>query len=369
MSRFHCTEFDLLPERAFRPRSGRADMTLEGGKGSSAPAPDPRLTEAQIKSMGIQDQVIQGMLSQQGELIPMQKQQMQQAIDAADRAQKESASDREWILSRRGALSGLQDQLVSDAKSFNTEAKREELAGQAQTDINTAFAGARGQQVRQLASMGIAPGSGKSMALNNQMATSQALATAAAKTGVRRQAVQDGYALTDRATNALAGYPAMGMQATGAGAGYGGMGLDAANRGAGGILSGYHGIGQMAGQMGQNATGMFGAQAQYKSSQDQANQRESVGGILGGIGGAATGVAKLWALSDRRLKTDIEAVGRDAATGLTLYTFRYLADPLRRLVGVMADEVRQVMPAAVERGADGFDRVNYGLLGLEMVEA
>lgn len=51
MARWHTTGFDFYPERAFRPRPG-GGMTLEGGKRSSAPAPDPRLVDAQIRSMG-----------------------------------------------------------------------------------------------------------------------------------------------------------------------------------------------------------------------------------------------------------------------------------------------------------------------------
>jgi hypothetical protein len=37
-------------------------------------------------------------------------------------------------------------------------------------------------------------------------------------------------------------------------------------------------------------------------------------------------------------------------------------------VGVMADEVRKVKPEAVLRDEDGFDRVNYALLGIEFKE-
>jgi len=97
--------------------------------------------------------------------------------------------------------------------------------------------------------------------------------------------------------------------------------------------------------------------------------------VIGGLGGLAAGAAKWFApnpnaaLSDRRLKDQIELVGHDASTGLNLYRFAYVFDPARRFVGVMADEVRTLFPAAVQRGADGFDRVNYGLLGLEMVRA
>lgn len=73
-------------------------------------------------------------------------------------------------------------------------------------------------------------------------------------------------------------------------------------------------------------------------------------------------------LSDRRLKDQIELVGHDASTGLNLYRVAYVFDPARRFVGVMADEVRELCPAAVQRGSDGFDRVNSSLLRLWMVQ-
>jgi hypothetical protein len=68
--------------------------------------------------------------------------------------------------------------------------------------------------------------------------------------------------------------------------------------------------------------------------------------------------------SDIRLKTDITPIGR-LASGLTLYRFRYIGDDQVH-VGVMAQEVRKVDPAAVTRGADGFLRVNYRRLGLRL---
>ena len=50
--------FDMAPEGAFEPRPG-GSMRLHGGKGgSSAPPPDPRLVEAQIKSMAYQDKFV-----------------------------------------------------------------------------------------------------------------------------------------------------------------------------------------------------------------------------------------------------------------------------------------------------------------------
>jgi hypothetical protein len=108
-----------------------------------------------------------------------------------------------------------------------------------------------------------------------------------------------------------------------------------------------------------------------QTSYANANQGESFGSILGGLGGAAAGAVKLYKAfpSDRRLKVGVELVGKDDRTGLNLYEFSYKWAPEYRYRGVMADEVLKVNPDAVQTGEDGFMRVNYGLLGLEMTEA
>jgi hypothetical protein len=69
--------------------------------------------------------------------------------------------------------------------------------------------------------------------------------------------------------------------------------------------------------------------------------------------------------SDERLKTDIRPVGR-TDDGLTLYEFGYLHRD-GRYRGVMAQEVLANRPEAVTQGPGGILRVNYGMLGLEMV--
>ena len=71
------------------------------------------------------------------------------------------------------------------------------------------------------------------------------------------------------------------------------------------------------------------------------------------------------AISDRRLKTGIARVAT-LPSGLGLYRFKYLWGDVE-YVGVMAQEVLEVVPAAAVEGADGFLRVDYPLLGLEML--
>ena len=88
--------------------------------------------------------------------------------------------------------------------------------------------------------------------------------------------------------------------------------------------------------------------------------------MMGGLFDLGSAVAGGWARSgfpsDRRLKLNIELVGRDPR-GFGLYEYRYLWDaPHVRRVGVMADEVEKIVPAAVSRNDRGYAVVDYGVL-------
>ena len=67
--------------------------------------------------------------------------------------------------------------------------------------------------------------------------------------------------------------------------------------------------------------------------------------------------------SDMTLKHDISLLGH-LDNGLGFYRFSY-NDSDKVYVGVMAQEVQTVMPAAVVRGSDGYLRVFYDKLGLK----
>lgn len=113
----------------------------------------------------------------------------------------------------------------------------------------------------------------------------------------------------------------------------------------------------------QGTSNILNAQTSYANSQAQSGS--GVGGLGSLLGGTASLVT---AFSDRRLKENIEAVGSDPATGLTLYHFEYIGGSGKRFEGVMADEVEAVMPDAVVEMPDGFKAVNYQMLGIEMKE-
>jgi hypothetical protein len=78
-------------------------------------------------------------------------------------------------------------------------------------------------------------------------------------------------------------------------------------------------------------------------------------GFGGGMGGAP---------SDIRVKHDVALLGR-LDNGVGFYRFSYKGSD-KAYVGVMAHEVQKVRPDVVTRGSDGYLRVYYDRLGVQM---
>ncbi len=110
------------------------------------------------------------------------------------------------------------------------------------------------------------------------------------------------------------------------------------------------------------------ADINQKNDQMAAQQQAATTGGLFGLGaaglgalgksGAMSGLSGLFALSDRRAKTDIRPAGM-LRNGLPLYVYRYRGGDDDQL-GLMADEVEALHPEAV-REFGGLKHVNYGL--------
>src|SRR5208282_5649394 len=82
------------------------------------------------------------------------------------------------------------------------------------------------------------------------------------------------------------------------------------------------------------------------------------------------GTAHAHRMSDRRCKQRIVRAGVHPL-GIGLYLFDYKPDfqatwGRGRQLGVMADEVESVLPQAVSLHPDGYKRVNYAMLGIEL---
>ena len=92
---------------------------------------------------------------------------------------------------------------------------------------------------------------------------------------------------------------------------------------------------------------------------DEAEAKGSLGRRIGDLG-PCVGDDQ----SDVRLKTDIVRIGT-TALGLPLYRFSY-KNRAGTYTGVMAQDVLEVLPEAVQTGPDGFYRVDYRRLGISM---
>lgn len=88
-----------------------------------------------------------------------------------------------------------------------------------------------------------------------------------------------------------------------------------------------------------------------------------MGGLIPGMGaGFGAGIGGLAALlSDKSMKTDIEKVGKDKESGLTMYAYRYKGDPKNypKVVGPMAQEIAEKYPDQVKK-VGGKLAVNLG---------
>lgn len=103
------------------------------------------------------------------------------------------------------------------------------------------------------------------------------------------------------------------------------------------------------------AAGVGGLLGNYTNT----TQKQS-GGLLGDLLGAALSgwASGGFALSDRNAKEDIREVGK-TFSGLPIYTFRYKGDETMQM-GVMAQDVETMQPAALGPVVGGFKTVRYG---------
>lgn len=105
-------------------------------------------------------------------------------------------------------------------------------------------------------------------------------------------------------------------------------------------------------------SGQEAAQNAYNLSRFQDTQKRRSAALTEGIKGGAS------LFSDVRLKEDVKLVGKE--NGINIYEFKYKGKP-ERYRGVMAQEVREVIPEAVIE-KDGFLAVDYDKIGIEFKE-
>lgn len=124
------------------------------------------------------------------------------------------------------------------------------------------------------------------------------------------------------------------------------------------------GIGLVTGSRGNPLSFSRGQTTTQSSSPGLSSILGGIGGLASGIGalGGSAGLAGVLALSDERMKTDIQTVGNDRA-GRRWVNFEYKGDPSHvRHVGVIAQEVEKSDPEAVLTNGIGLKFVDYSKL-------
>lgn len=275
-----------------------------------------------------------------GQQMDAQRQQMQQAQD--------------YYNYQQNTFRPVEQGLVRDAERFSTEGYREQLAGQAAAAAGRAFGVQQEMGQRAMAGRGVNPNSGAAMALQAQGNLGLAAQRANAMTGARTQAEQLGFARRMDVTGLGRNLAGASTAAYGGATSAGSAGMNTAMAPGGQYMGGL-------GQAGQTYGGILNSQTSaYNAGMQQ--QGLDVGGLMQG------GAALATAFSDRRLKQNIELVGRDERTMLPLYEFEYINGSGRRFLGVMAQDVAESHPDMVFTMPDGYMAVNYAGLGIEMVE-
>jgi hypothetical protein len=275
---------------------------------------------------------------------------------AAQQQQMNQAQD--YYNYQQNTFRPVEQGLVRDAQRFNTEAYRNQLADQAAAASAQAFGNVQASNQRAMASMGVNPNSGRFAGINAQANLGLAAQRAGAMTGARQQAEQLGWArqmdVTGLGRNLAGASNAAYAGATGAGT----AGLNTSMAPGTQYQQGLAAAGNTYGNMAQGQASMY--------NNSVANNPMNT--MLGAATGVATSYGMKAAMSDRRLKENIELVGVDERTGLNLYEFTYKGGTDVKYRGVMADEVKGKYPEAVFTMPDGFDGVDYSAIGIEFTQ-
>lgn len=223
--------------------------------GGSAPAPDPNIGIAALRSAETGSAMLDWMKGQ------------------AEVTNEWAAEDRSRY---KNTFVPLQDQFIAEAQGYDTPERRAAAVDAAQADVAIQGQLARDGQKRQAAAMGINPASGRSLNADAKAGVDLALAKAGAGNIARKQVEETGRGLRASAINlgqGLAVNPGQSM----------GLSNSAGGAGFGGAMQGF-----------QQQGNLLNTQYQQQMQQWQANQGSlsSLGGALGSIAGLVWGSSK-----------------------------------------------------------------------------
>lgn len=354
-------------------------MTLEGGKGGGdAPAPDPNIGIAQRELSALAKEQWGTFMT---EIYPELKRQSQVQENRANEQWEQDKeisqfnfdqTKRAYQRYEEGAIPAMQA-LKADADQYNEEGYREQLAQQAKGDLEMQFENQRQQTAMRNQAYGVDPTSGVAQGMSNGNSVAQAAIMANAMNQTRQAAKDIGLQKQANVYNMYAGLPAQGNANTALTLNANQAGLNAGQTAIGNYTAMGNSLGGAAGtaMQGWNSVGQLGV-SKYNADVSAYNaQQQADGAMWGGLGSAIGAGVGLYAKmstggSDVRIKQNIEQVGQ-LPNGINLYRFEYKPEYRDTWghgvhIGVLAQEVEQIIPEAVSEHPDGYKVVNYSMV-------
>lgn len=186
---------------------------------TSAPPPDPAIGQASLQQIDLANREFDEQQKLVDQYSPLFAAQMQQALQQQTTAQ--GRSDSLWDQYQQH-FQPLETQLADTATSYNSAGRREQAAQEASAGVGAQFDNAKQAQQESLQAAGVQPGSGKALALTNDLNIREARAKAGAADAARTNVENTGLSLLGNAVNVGRGLPATQLAEAGFGAQQGG---------------------------------------------------------------------------------------------------------------------------------------------------
>ncbi|MBU9386650.1 hypothetical protein KTE71_03920 [Burkholderia multivorans] len=262
-----------------------------------APPPDPNIGKAALEEMQLGRDFLDFSKSQfdvasarQAELDELTKKVTDQQLATQDEANAWAREDRQRY---KDVFQPLQDEYIATAKNYDSPERQEQMAAEAQADVQQGAKQAADANTRTMASMGINPASGRFQGITRAQDTLTALNSAGAANTARQNVRDRALALRADAINLGNGLPSQAASSAG-------LGLNAGNSATGNAGAANANFRANVGIMGQGYTGgmqglqggagvlnqQYSTQGSIWAAQQQAASQNSAG-LMGGLGTVA----------------------------------------------------------------------------------
>lgn len=314
-----------------------------------APSPDPQIGEASKESIELARDQFESQQALLNRFSPLYEQQI-----ALNQEQQRKFIDRSDFQDEqyRNLFAPLEGKLAETALNYDSQARRDQAANEAQAGVAGNFQTARQSLTENLAAQSAA-GGGRGLALNNALNIQEAVAKAGASNAARQQVESTGLGLVSSAANLGRGFPSQGVQL--------GQAAQASGQGAMGAVSGLSGLtGAGYNQALQGyGVGINGLTGLYQAQANAAGMQNGIFGDMLGAGAMAYGMYR----SSKDAKETGSAVdGKRALAGLAdldvdSWTYKRGEGDGGSHIGPYAEDVNKRFGDEVAPGGEAIDMV------------